>query len=62
MQTIAIILGLLLLCAGALYLESLFVVWVLGLFGVALSLLQGFGIVVGLYFIAGFFKVRNKRN
>lgn len=55
------VLGAILLLIGALYLETLFVVWVLGLFAVVVTKLQAFGIVMGLYFIGGFFKVRNSK-
>jgi len=62
MKILLIILGGLLLIAGAIYVETIFVVWVLGLFGVFLTTLQGFGIVAGLYFVAGFFKVTRKKD
>lgn len=62
MKTGLAVIGLLLLLVGAVYLETLFVVWVLGLFGVVITILQGFGIVAGLYFVAGFFKARNKKD
>lgn len=59
MKTVLAIIGLVLLLVLSLYLESWFVVWVLGLFKVTISMLQGFGIVLALYFVGGFFKVKN---
>lgn len=61
MKTVLAIIGLLLLLVGIVYLEVLFVVWVLGLFAVVVTHLQAFGIVAGLYFLAGFFKVKNSK-
>lgn len=62
MKSVLAVIGLILLLVGSICLEAWFVTWVLGLFKISITMLQGFGIVAGLYFVGGFFKAKSNKN